>query len=427
MQSGITVAYSGVHQAYQLALAAQEIGQLDRFYCSLFAMSHKWGGALAQLLGMDILYNRFVDGIPPEKVYENPWPLFLYRSRVFLRFATPTDWEQMNIHFDSCIATRVSTDSSRIFVGVETCCALALEVAQKRGMKTVVDWPGVSTPFLNALAVEAAHEFSLNTAVSADTPVMHSRKEREMELADVILTCSDFHARTLRDQGCQADKLRVIPLWVDTQYWQPRSDCSVLDPGPLRVLFAGKISVRKGIPYLVLAASACNTQVTLTLVGRVDDELVPFLKAYGGKIKIMPPCSKTELRKHYQNHDVFVLPSLGDSFGFVAMEAMACGLPVIVTQNCGVPVPDSSWRVPIMDSDAIARRLTLYAEDRDLCREHGLVAAEFARQYTPERYRGQVKALYRRLLNLPTAADCATDSLHAGEPIDPNGEKETRI
>ena len=112
----------------------------------------------------------------------------------------------------------------------------------------------------------------------------------------------------------------------------------------------------------------------------------------------MPPCSKTELRKHYHEHDLLVLPSLGDSFGFVAMEAMACGLPVIVTENCGVPVPDPSWRVPVMDSEAIARRLALYAQDRSLCREHGLVAAEFAQQFTPKRYREKIKGLFQQFL-----------------------------
>jgi glycosyltransferase involved in cell wall biosynthesis len=120
-------------------------------------------------------------------------------------------------------------------------------------------------------------------------------------------------------------------------------------------------------------------------------------------INVIAPCSKLRLRKLYHDHDVLVLPSLGDSFGFVAMEAMGCGLPVVVTDNCGVPVPDSSWRVPIMDSDAIARRLALYAGDRVLCRDHGMEAVKFARQSTPERYRERVKTVLQQLL-APVAA-----------------------
>jgi glycosyltransferase involved in cell wall biosynthesis len=104
------------------------------------------------------------------------------------------------------------------------------------------------------------------------------------------------------------------------------------------------------------------------------------------------------LRELYWQSDILVLPSLVDTFGFVATEAMACGLPVVVTDNCGVPVPDPSWRVPIMNSDAIAQRLEHYSTDRTALKQDGQIAAEFARQYTPERYREQVKNLLRRLL-----------------------------
>lgn len=395
---GITVAYSGVHEAYQLALAAHEVGLLDHFYCSLFAGRRKWGQGVARLLGENALQNRFIDGLPPDRVWENPWPFLRYRIRGFLRLNKGTDWEAMNIAFDSWTAKRLYTESSRIFVGVETCCANALEVAREREMTSIVDWPGIATHFLNSLAVEAADEFGLTTNVSADSQLMDLRKQKEMELAHLILTCSEFQAKTLQKQGAPTDKLRVVPLWVDGGFWRPllqRGRGSV----PLRVLFAGKINIRKGVPYLVRATRACGVNVVLTLVGGVDDELRRFLSVNDDTITVLPSCSKVELRKHYCDHDVVVLPSLGDSFGFVALEAMSCGRPVIVTENCGVPVPDPSWRIPIMNSDAVAKRLSMYADDRELCHEHGLIAADFARQYTPERYRDQVKCMYRHLLN----------------------------
>ena len=55
---GIIVAHSGVHQAFQIALAAQEAGLLDTFYCSVFDGPKKWGKALRFLLGEEILVNR---------------------------------------------------------------------------------------------------------------------------------------------------------------------------------------------------------------------------------------------------------------------------------------------------------------------------------------------------------------------------------
>jgi glycosyltransferase involved in cell wall biosynthesis len=71
---------------------------------------------------------------------------------------------------------------------------------------------------------------------------------------------------------------------------------------------------------------------------------------------------------------------------------------VIVTENCGVPVPEPAWRVPIMNSDAIAQRLEYYATNREALQRDGQSAQQFARQFTPERYREQIKNLLRELL-----------------------------
>src|SRR5262245_22504513 len=92
-----TIAYCGVNQAYQIALATHEAGLLDCFYCSVFASPGKWGGILEQLLGKNRLHNRYVGGLPATKVYENPWPLFRQHLRRSLRLAKATDWEQAHI------------------------------------------------------------------------------------------------------------------------------------------------------------------------------------------------------------------------------------------------------------------------------------------------------------------------------------------
>ena len=113
----------------------------------------------------------------------------------------------------------------------------------------------------------------------------------------------------------------------------------------------------------------------------------------------LPPQPKSQLRKTYEAHDVLVLPSVGDPFPFVSLEAMACGLPVIATENCGTPLPDSSRKVPAMDLASLAKRIMQYADDRLLVAEHGNEALTFAAQFGPEKYRRSIGALFADILD----------------------------
>jgi hypothetical protein len=401
MKPSITVAYSGVHQAFQIALAAAELNQLDYFYCSLFAAPGKWGGALARLIGADRLHNRTVAGLPPRKAWENPWPLIGHRCRMTLSLAALDDWEHANRRFDRWVAERLGQSDSRLFVGVETCAAAAFAAAQERGMVRLLDRPGIGAEFLSAVALKAADELGLKTVAHTDSPMMRELKAREVRLADTILVASELQARLLRQSLASPKRACVLPLWADSEFWRPPDEAKIARSGPLRVIYAGKLSLRKGVPYLIQAALDCSHTIALTLIGAVDPELTPVLERHDGKFTLVAPCAKADLRRHYQQNDLLVLPSLGDSFGLVAMEAMACGLPVIVTENCGVPVPDAAWRVPVMNSDALAARLALYAGDRELCREHGRIAVDFAKQFTPERYRRQLHDIFYKLLSCP--------------------------
>lgn len=425
MKNGITVGYSGVHQAYQLALAAEELGQLDRFYCSLF-VGRRWGKTLARLLGPEKLLSRRMEGLSESKVRENPWPLLVHHCRARLRPNSANDWLQANDRFDQWVARRLRTSDCSIFVGVETCARDSFRIASERGIIKLLDCPQVHPGFLSRLFDAAAGDLGLPAPQPFDSAELAARKAEEFEMADQILTISEVHRRSFVEAGFSEGRLIEIPLWVDPGLWFPRAVPRVVDSSrPLKALFVGSCSFRKGIPYLLRAVDACGGSVGLTIVGASNEEMGKLVDRPRPYVHCAGRRHKVELRDTYWESDVLILPSLVDTFGFVALEAMACRLPVIVTENCGVPVPDSSWRVPVMDSDAIAERLTLYAQDRDLCREHGLLAAEFARHYTPQRYREQIRELYRKLLGLPSAS--GSGPVFSVENHNPNQEGQIRL
>jgi len=265
-------------------------------------------------------------------------------------------------------------------------------------MVKVLDCPQVHPDFLTRLLAEAADDLDVPPLPPFDPPELAARKAEEFAMADVMLVLSEVQRRSFIAAGFSNDKLVEIPLWVDSELWFPPANKEQDRPAdPLKVLFVGSIGLRKGIPYLIQAVEKCGGVAELTLAGVNSGETDRFIAQSKSKIHCAGRKNKVELREMYWNSDILVLPSLVDTFGFVALEAMACGLPVVVTENCGVPVPESAWRVPIMNSEAIARRLHFYAANREALQRDGHVAAVFARQYTPERYREQIKNLLRRL------------------------------
>ena len=230
---------------------------------------------------------------------------------------------------------------------------------------------------------------------------MAARKADEYATADRLLVYSEVHRRSFLLAGFPEERLFECPLWVDSEQWFPDAHPGTPRSGKLRVLFVGGINLRKGVPFLLEAARELGDTIELTLVGAVAAEMTPILHAHPTPLKLIEPQTKAALRTIFTSHDVLVLPSIADSFGFVGLEAMACGLPVIVTENCGVPVPDPAWRVPIMDAPALAARLAHYAANRDAVAADRQSALAFAVDFTPARYRREIGRLLRGTAERP--------------------------
>jgi glycosyltransferase involved in cell wall biosynthesis len=340
-----------------------------------------------------------MEGFPPEKAVEHPWPLLMKALRDKLNPRRANDWLAVNDAFDRWAARKLDKNPPKVIVGGETCDLHLFETARRMGVIRVHDCPQLHPIFLEEVLKEAGERAGIPVKLSPDLPGMAERKRREYELAEKLLIYSDVHRRSFLRGGFPEERLFQCPLWVDPALWHRDEPVKLTDPAkPLRLLFVGSINLRKGIPFLMEALKMCSRAVKLTLVGPRHPECEPHLRGAADSIEILDPQTKAELRQTYARHDVLVLPSVADSFGFVSLEAMACGLPVIVTDNCGAPVPDLSWRVPPMNSEALAIRLLMYAENRSLVVEHAAVAKAFATQFGPETYRRNIRGLYRSLL-----------------------------
>jgi glycosyltransferase involved in cell wall biosynthesis len=184
-------------------------------------------------------------------------------------------------------------------------------------------------------------------------------------VADRIFVLSSFQKGTFMEAGVDEDKLIVTPLGVDVEAFQPMPVGR--DKKVFRVAFVGQISQRKGISYLIEAFSkAAIPESELLLVGRA----IGRSRAWSAipRVRHVPHVPRWELPALYRTADVFVLPSLVEGFGLVALEAMACGVPVVISTNTFADdvVTDGvdGYIIPIRDPEAIAERLKYIYQHR---------------------------------------------------------------
>lgn len=161
----------------------------------------------------------------------------------------------------------------------------------------------------------------------------------ECSLADHIVVNSEWSKDLVIRAGVEPSKLTVIPLAYEAENGgrPPARDYpSQFDSQrPLRVLFLGQIGVRKGVPELLAASKILSDcPVEFWLVGpRVDD--VERWGLLSGRVLWHAAVKRSGTARLYKAADVFILPTHSDGFGLTQLEALANGLPVIASRNCG--------------------------------------------------------------------------------------------
>jgi starch synthase len=212
----------------------------------------------------------------------------------------------------------------------------------------------------------------------ADSDAKCALKDQELELADTVIVPSTFVKNTL-EMFPGKKKIVVNPFGVPANVSAPRA---LTDRDkPLRVLYVGSLTQRKGIAYLFEAIEKAGKAVTLTIIGRKvgQSDLLDKACLTHRWVSSLP---HHEILAEMRQHDVFVFPSLFEGLALVQGEALSQGLPVITTPNSGgadiLRDGVDGFIVPIRNSDAITARLLEFYEDRALLKQMSDAARERA-------------------------------------------------
>jgi glycosyltransferase involved in cell wall biosynthesis len=327
-----------------------------------------------------------VTEIPSEKIRSLGWPSRVARRLAIHDRSNLVDY-LYRIVYDRWAARRLT--GCDVFLGWSGYCIETIRRAKSLGAQVVLNCALAHPVFLDRLLQSELQR----AGVSHKTLRAGRFVQREIAEADLILTPSGFVNASFSAEGVPDEKLRTIPFGVDTVRFVPTK--GRVD-GPFRALFVGQISVRKGAHALLRAWKQTGwSDSELWIVGknRLPPDLAAPYRALPG-IRFLG--NVPDLVPLYQAVDVFVLPSLAEGSALVTYEAMACGLPTIVTPNAGSIAREDleCLMVTAGDSDAIARCLERLRSDEGLRGRMGAAARARVKEFTWERYsRGVAESL----------------------------------
>lgn len=247
---------------------------------------------------------------------------------------------------------------------------------------------------------------------SVPNRVVARRVERIAAGVDHFVAITDRARLHLELNGVDPGRITVMPCGVDLERFRP-APAPREGTGPLKVLTVTRLERAKGVEDLViaihlLARQGVDARATFVgsgpLAGRIGD--LAGRLGIADRVDVPGPVPWERLADVYREHDVFVLGSAPtvnwrEQFGFAVVEAMACGLPVLVGDSGSLPevVGDPSSLIRPHDPPSLADALAVLGGDEAARRRRGRESRERASElFDVRRIRARMVELYERVL-----------------------------
>jgi glycosyltransferase involved in cell wall biosynthesis len=238
---------------------------------------------------------------------------------------------------------------------------------QAMGAKFICDRGSTHQRFQNEVLAEEHRRWKVPYIEPPDHILR--REEAIYTAADAITVPSSAARRSFEQMGISPAKLHVIPYGVRLDKFRPvgKPPAETFD-----VLFAGQVSLRKGVPYLLQAFSLVrHPRKRLTVVGGVQDDMRELLgRLPTDQVVFAGTLSQADLATRMSHSHVLALSSVEEGLALVQGQAMACGCPVIGTTATGAEdlFTDGHEGFIVRERDvaALAERLQQFADDSTL-------------------------------------------------------------
>lgn len=291
--------------------------------------------------------------------------------------------------FDRWVARRLpSAEGQQAVYAYEDAAEATFARGKQEGWRCVYDLPIAYWETSRRLLDEEAlrwPEWEPTLVGTRDSQAKFDRKVRELQMADLVVCPSRFVAESL--PAHLDGKTRVVVAPFGSPGSVPERERKT--GGPLRVLFAGSMTQRKGLADLFAAFRLMNSrEMDLIVMGSPLVDL-SFYRRHGA-FTYEPPRPHQEFLRLMARCDVLCLPSIVEGRALVVQEAMRVGLPVLITENTGasdvVAQGLNGFIVPIRSPQSLAEKLTWFAEHLPDLPDMAVSAQQAAAGFTWEEY-----------------------------------------
>lgn len=390
----------GARAHYLIPRALQGAGKLHALITDTW-LKQSWSRKLFSKIhqtALQSLAGRYHADIPSNKVYSFGLRFLLFEF--ILRMKYIYSWRSTLLRdqkFEHLALQKMKTiDDAHVVLGISYTSLQCFEYAKQKGMKIVlfqID-PGFDEEELVSALIQ---QHPSNTTWERAPMSYWEQWRKECALADHIFVNSNWSKKGLVHQGIEASKIGIIPLpfLIESKHIQfQRSYLNCFSKErPLRCLFLGTLSLRKGIHVVLDAAKQLrNLPIEFIFVGRNE---LNEAELDASNIRYKGIVTREQTDVEYQQADVFLFPTFSDGFGLTQLEAMAWKLPVISTPFCGAVVDDgkNGWIMEHVDATALISILHQIITEPLILQTYSTRCIERVKEFNLKRFTSELDEL----------------------------------
>ena len=307
-------------------------------------------------------------------------------------------------YFSNKASSLINYSDVDLIVGWSSFSKEAFLKAKKFGCIKILERGSTHILFQKEILKKEYLELNLDPIIPSENTI--NKEIEEYQIADYISVPSEFVKKTFIMHGIDEKKIIKIPYGVDLNEFNYNSSLKKTNK-KFKIISVGTVSIRKGSHYLIKAFTGLNLEdAELVFVGNIEHDFKELLKKFHNlkNIKFIKKQKQKDLKIFYNESDIFVQCSLEEGLAVVQAQAMACGLPVICTENTGgseiVDDNINGFIIPIKDIQTLKQRLLTLYNDRNKLKQMSISAHLKAQNdLSWENYGNKISNIYLNLLN----------------------------